>query len=208
MEIEPFLNHFHKSEKITFLDFELHILITGVGLMAATYQLTGYLNKNKPDLVIMAGIAGCFDKQTALGKVFVVKTEWLADCGVMEKKQWLDLFDLQLLHPNRFPFANRKLENKHLELMKRTRLTKVNAVTVNQIQTSPARNRIIYDKYKPKIESMEGAALHYVAIQEQVPFLQIRGVSNYIGDRNKNNWKISKAIGNCNKVLIRLFESL
>jgi futalosine hydrolase len=58
------------------------------------------------------------------------------------------------------------------------------------------------------VESMEGAALHYVCLSEKIPFLQLRGVSNYAGERNKSKWKLKEAIGNLNKELIRLLEDL
>jgi futalosine hydrolase len=55
---------------------------------------------------------------------------------------------------------------------------------------------------------MEGAAVHYVCVREKIPFVQIRSISNYIGDRNKKNWKIKEAVGTLNTELIRLVESL
>jgi futalosine hydrolase len=55
---------------------------------------------------------------------------------------------------------------------------------------------------------MEGAALHYVCLMEKIPFLQIRSISNYIGERNKKNWNMKESIINLNKELIRLLEQL
>ena len=54
------------------------------------------------------------------------------------------------------------------------------------------------------IESMEGAALHYVALMERVPFLQIRAVSNYAGERDKRKWNFGDSIGNLNRELVRI----
>ncbi len=48
---------------------------------------------------------------------------------------------------------------------------------------------------------MEGAALHYVCLQEQIPFVQIRSVSNYVGERDKTKWKMKEAIENLNTEL-------
>jgi futalosine hydrolase len=98
--------------------------------------------------------------------------------------------------------------NKNKVWLQRTNLPQVNAITVNQIITNKALLQKIATKYKPTIESMEGAALHYVCIQHNVPFVQIRGISNYVGERNKSKWKIKEAIRNSNQVLIYLFESL
>ncbi len=50
------------------------------------------------------------------------------------------------------------------------------------------------DTFNPVTESMEGAALHYVCLMEKIPFLQIRSISNYIGERNKKKWDMMDSI--------------
>ena len=55
---------------------------------------------------------------------------------------------------------------------------------------------------------MEGAALHYVGLMEKIPFIQLRAVSNYTGERNKKKWKMKEAIVNLNNELIRLLNKL
>ncbi len=54
---------------------------------------------------------------------------------------------------------------------------------------------------------MEGAAFHYVCLQEKIPFLQLRAISNYVGERNKANWNLNEAIRNLNKKLIEIVGS-
>ena len=55
---------------------------------------------------------------------------------------------------------------------------------------------------------MEGAAFFYVCLQEKIPFLQIRSISNYVEKRNKSNWNIPLAIDNLNVVLLDIINSL
>jgi len=55
---------------------------------------------------------------------------------------------------------------------------------------------------------MEGAALHYVCLMEKIPFVQIRGISNYIAERNKKNWNMKESISNLNNELIRLLKNI
>jgi futalosine hydrolase len=55
---------------------------------------------------------------------------------------------------------------------------------------------------------MEGAGLHYTCRMLQIPFLQLRGISNLVGERNKENWKISLAIEQVNQSLIRLLTRI
>ncbi|NMD28678.1 MAG: futalosine hydrolase, partial [Bacteroidetes bacterium] len=40
-----------------------------------------------------------------------------------------------------------------------------------------------------------------VCLQKEIPFLQIRGISNYVGERDKSKWKMEEAIDNlCNSL--------
>jgi futalosine hydrolase len=118
------------------------------------------------------------------------------------------MFDLALTKPNNSPYYNKMLFNKNKVLLKRTRLQQVTGVTINQITTDPKWATILQKKYHAEVESMEGAALHFVANSKKIPYLQIRGISNYVTERNKKNWALKEAIENSNKVLIHLFESL
>ncbi len=82
------------------------------------------------------------------------------------------------------------------------------SVTVNEITTSAERIKQITGKYNPQIESMEGAPLHYICRQTNTPFIQIRAISNYIGERDKTKWEMKEAIANLNRALIEYFELL
>ena len=56
------------------------------------------------------------------------------------------------------------------------------------------------------IETMEGAALHYVALLESIPFLQLRCISNKAEPRNRATWKINEALEACHKEVIHLLK--
>src|SRR5256885_1907010 len=66
---------------------ETDILITGVGSIATTYALMRQIGRKKPDMIIQAGIAGCFT-QKAAGEVVAIKEESLADLGVWEDRRF------------------------------------------------------------------------------------------------------------------------
>lgn len=208
LEIKPFIEHCRISDKLDYIDLELDFLITGVGSINTTYALMKHLQVKKPDVIIMAGIAGAMSKKLNLGDVVVIKEEALADLGVQEKDSYKDVFDLKLLSSNKFPFTKKKLVNPFSTLMERTLLPKANSITVNQITSSKKTAELYSKKYKAAIENMEGAALHLVCIKENIPFVQIRSISNYVGERNKKKWQLKEAVENLNKNLIRLIESL
>jgi len=203
-EISPFLDHYRNGGNKKDMD----ILITGIGLMAATYSLVKQFSLKKPALVIQVGIAGCFDKNISLGSVVVIRQDTIADQMVMENKQLKTMFDLGLVKLNEPPFNNGWLINPHKDLIKKTKLKPVNAVSVNNITTSNQIISLYREKFKPAIESMEGAALHYICLLEKIPFLQIRSISNYIGERDKKKWKMKESIINLNKEIINLTANL
>ncbi len=185
---------------------EIDFLITGVGLTAATYHLTKHILLKKADLIIQAGVAGSLDNKIKMCDTLVIENEFIGDNGVAENKTFKSLFDLQLLKSNGKPWKDKRLQNVHKKLIKSTGLKVANGVTVNEISTSQNRIAFYKTKLNAHIETLEGAALHYVAIMENIPFLQIRTISNTAGERNKKNWKMDEAIKNLNKEVLRIIN--
>jgi len=207
-EIDPFIQHYRQSRKLLYIDMTIDILVTGIGLTSTVYHLSRQVQLRKPDLVVQAGVAGCFDTRVPLGTVVAVKQEAIADESVVEIEKLKTLFDLKLVPHNQAPYKKGWLINPGKTLLKRTRLKMVKGITVNQISHDKKMIRFYRDYFNPVTESMEGAALHYVCLMEHIPFLQIRGLSNYIGERNKKKWNMQDSIMNLNRELIRLLESL
>ena len=187
---------------------EIKFYTTGVGMLATTVNLCRIIYEEKPTLIIQAGIAGCFNTNEKLGKVYVVSKEFLGDLGVEENNLWKDVFDLKLIKQNQKPFTKKSLINKNVHQLNTIDLEIVSAVSVNQITTNQQIIQQIQKKYSPTLESMEGASLHYVGNSFQIPYIQIRSTSNYIGERNKANWKIELAIKNLNTQLTKLVKKL
>lgn len=206
IEINPFLSQLRNGE-LQHLAVSVDILITGIGLTATTYSLSRQLFTKRPDLVIQAGVGGCFDNSIPTGSVMAVKKEAIADQSVIELNALKTLFDLKLVPENQFPFSKGWLVNKH-DVLKKTRLKKVSAISVNEITTDRKKVKFYQEHFSPVVESMEGAALHYVCLKENIPFIQLRAVSNYIAERNKKNWNMKESIINLNTELIRLFNQL
>jgi futalosine hydrolase len=226
VEIQPAIDFLASS---TPPGHEASTLITGVGSIATVWSLMHQTRSRRPDLIIQAGIAGCFAGRMNTGKVVVIGEEVLGDLGVWEDQRWKSLFDLKLADKDTPPFSNGRLVNPYKELIALTGLETVSGMTVNEITTARARidwyqppselpdNHLpeLFDKHPPElpdkqvvIESMEGGGLHYVCLREKIPFLQLRSVSNEIGVRDKTKWDIKGAIGNLNQQLIALLKKL
>jgi futalosine hydrolase len=182
-------------------------LITGVGSLPTTWSLMRQIDRDRPDLIIQAGIAGSFTGKPH-GQVLAIRDESLADLGVWEDQQFKSLFDLNLADPDHPPFTAGLLVNPYQSLLALTGLEPVSSVTVNEISTQPGRIAWYRENTFADVESMEGGALHYVSLQERIAFLQIRSVSNDIGIRDRSKWNIPLAIQRLNDRLVYLLQEL
>lgn len=196
-EIRPTID-FIRQENIR----EADVLITGVGMMATTYSITKSILNKRPDFILQAGVAGCLNEQLPLTKIVIIENENIGDLGVEENASFKTLFDLKLVDQNSLPWKNGKLPNT-VESLKSTGLTIVDGVTVNEISTNKDRIDYYKNQLNASVESMEGAALHYIALQEKIPFLQMRSLSNFVGERDKSKWVMDIAVANLNIELIR-----
>ena len=197
-EINPFIESLKESQ---FNTNNIDILIHGIGLTASTYHLIKQLELKKYALVLQAGVAGSFDVKIPPGTVVAVKQDTIADQSVVELKKLKTIFDLKLVPNDQHPYKNGWLLNPNKKILTGTGLKIVKGISVNQISTSKQMIQFYRDTFDPATESMEGAALHYVCLMENIPFLQIRSISNYIGERNKKKWDMMDSIINLNKSL-------
>jgi futalosine hydrolase len=202
-EIQPTIDFFRATPG----PHHVSTLITGVGSTATAWSLMRQIGGHRPDLVIQAGIAGCFTGRPR-GEVLVVEEEVLADLGVWEDHRFKTLFDLGLAGSDTPPFSAGRLINPYRNLLHLTALEPVRSATVNEITTDPARIRWHQQNTAAVVEGMEGGALHYVCLQEKIAFLQLRSVSNDVGVRDKTKWDIRSAIARLNEELVRLLERL
>jgi futalosine hydrolase len=195
-EIEPFFKEKTLAE----------ILITGVGIPATVYHLTKKLSAEKYDFVIQAGIAGSFSDEFNLAEVVQVKEDTFADLGIEEKGNFRTLFDMGFINKSDFPFTNGWLMNP-AAFSEKNNLPFTKGITVNKIGDDQLQNKMIREKFLPDIESMEGAAFHYVCLQQKNNFLQLRSISNKVGERDKSKWKLKESIENLNKELLKIIEN-
>ena len=202
-EIEPI-----STQLKNFIKHDIEVCYTGVGMLQTGVALMQAIYARKPQLIVQAGIAGSFNTGLILGEVYTVKNEYYGDLGVLENGEWNDVFDLDLADSNANNFTNKALYNYWVDEYNLLNLPKVNAVTVNAITTNKNGVQELIKKYNPQLESMEGIALHHVGLTTKTAFLQLRAVSNYVGERDKTKWKMKEAITNLNNTLITLLNKL
>ena len=193
------------SEKIFFEvkcnHISIDIIITGVGMVATTYHTTRALLAKKYNVAINVGICGSFNSNLEIGSVVNVYHDCISELGAEDGERFLTLKELQL--PGKTEFENTFFTNNAaIEL-----LAKVNGITVNTVHGNEASIEKTFYKFHPIVESMEGAAFMMVCLEEKIPFVQVRAVSNFVEKRNKENWNIQLAIVNLNNVLTEILNS-
>ena len=172
------------------------ILITGVGMVNATFMLTKALSSNSYDLVINMGIAGSFCKSINIGDVVEVTQDIFSEMGAESANKFLSPHEIDLDLDVSF------------QSVQQTKLKAVQAITVNTIHGNNLSIQNIKQRLNPDIESMEGAAVMMVCQQFEIKCVQFRGISNLVEERNKENWNISLAISNLNKEVNNFIHSL
>ena len=182
----------------------VEVLISGIGGFASIYSLTKYCNKNRPDFIPLREFAEHLPT-LKLGEVVSVMIDHFADFGAEENGKWKTGFDLKLISSHKTPFSKGQLvapQNDFAEV------PKVIGVTSLTITSTEAQKQRLIKQFDPCVESMEGAYVHYVCIKENIPFVQLRAVSNYVGERNKSKWEISLAIKNLHQKIQHIIETL
>lgn len=205
---DEYLSQYHYGEN------RVDVLITGIGMVATAYHLGRYFGQNIPDLAINAGIAGAYDPSIGLGSVLNIVEDGVDDFGASEREGFKTVFDLGLADPDLLPYSNGKLLNiEQLPLSLTSASTYRNLIrksglTTNTIKEKLADGDDFIKMSEVGVESMEGAAFFYACISAHVPAIQLRAVSNYVGERDKSKWAISLAINNLNLTLKNLMVEI
>ena len=186
----------------------VEVLITGIGAAITAHSLSRHIYAQRPALVIQAGVAGSFVEALPPETVAFVNEEVFADLGAIDLEGPVDIFDLGLAAVNDHPFKNKMLVNPDTRRWQKYQLPFVKGATINCVSSTTAQVQRIKAKYDPAVESMEGAALHYVCLMENIPFIQLRSISNYVGERDKKNWKLKEAITILNHHLKKIIAEI
>jgi futalosine hydrolase len=207
------LTSLHKEDDFLshsrFRGMETDVLITGIGTTATAYHLGRILKSYDYDLVVNAGICGAFNQDCKIGEVVEVTDEIFSNVGAQSEVGFQTLFELDLAKPDDPPYVNGMLVNKFSSAPEyRTGLRKSKGSTSDTMHHSEAILQQIIEKFHPEVESMEGAAFFYSCLLADVPFLSLRSVSNYVGEKDHKNWNIGLAVKNLNEVLVKFFEHL
>ena len=154
------------------------------------------------------GVCGSFNPNLPPGSVVHVTADRFPELGAEDGDAFLSIHDLKLLGEDEFPFESGMLVNAvPPALSPLSELKQVTGITVNTVHGNDRTIAAVRERYRPDVESMEGAAFMYSCLVAGVPFAQVRAVSNAVERRNRGAWRMDPAISALGAVAVQLLES-
>lgn len=184
---------------------QVSVLITGAGMLHTAFALQADVYREKPDFILNIGIAGSFDNEIEPESIVWVSKEFPGDFGAISPQGFLPAAGLGLLLADDFPFTEGgiKAPEPFFEI---SGIRKVQSITVQQVTGTKDSIRSMRETWPhAQIENMEGLAVFYVASMFNIPFAEIRSISNRVEPRNRDNWKMKEAIDALNRFLSGVF---
>ncbi len=201
--------------------------VTGVGKGSAAFTAGLLFGARTFRALVSVGCAGAFrDSGLSPGEVVIADREILSDEGTMSPAGFLDLEQLSLpaaevraralsgtvepiynLVPIRPPL---RLDAADLAALSRELGFPIRAGPVSTASTcsgTDARAREVAARWRPMAESMEGGALALAALRSGIPFLEVRGISNFTGDRDRAAWQVGLAVERASAAVARLIRT-
>lgn len=205
-------------------DKDVIYTISGMGKTNAAHAATILLETFSPKILVVLGIGGAYPSAAlALGDIVVAEKEVYGDEGVMLKDDFhgTEFMGFPLLKKGRKKYFNEFLLHKMLvkkafEAAQRTRhqasrIPKVRTgtfVTVSTCTGTGKRALELEKRFGALCENMEGAAVAHVCAMYGTPMIEIRGISNIVGDRDKDKWNVRLAATNCQETVKELLKNL
>lgn len=181
---------------------QIHLLHLGVGLVSAAIALTQLLERQSPEVLIAFGCGGAYARSGLKnGDLALAGREVFGDLGVAGEHRFISLAELRLplpeilavqqqidLHKGWQQAVLQSLEQA-VELRDRRIMTGT-FVSVNRVSGTPELGQALENCWEGICENMEGAALAQVAGTYGIPLIELRGISNPCGSRERAKWNL------------------
>jgi futalosine hydrolase len=189
---------------------EMRVRVSGIGAVNAALETQLGILAKRPDLVLSVGIAGAYPNGGAtIGEVVVSSEIIYAGLGAMDGNNFLNLEELGFpIFQNMFNTIKTSTRATDFARLTGTKLGSI--LTLETVTGSDARALELEQLFPNAIaESMEGAGIAHAALKHGIPTLEIRGISNMVGARNRSSWRIGVALEALHNALVvgwRVFE--
>lgn len=199
----------------------IRLLVSGPGMVNTIQAITACIENTKPTMIIQTGCGGAFrESGLQLGDIGIAEEEVDVHLGIEPQTTHDAVKDLPfpVMTKNNVSYQNRyechkiladyaencltrKMQNSGIQIRKGP------FVTVATITATDARAAELFHYYAAIMEAMEGSGAAHIAILYDIPFLEIRAVSNMVGQRKRSGWNLPLACTRCNEAVISFLDS-
>lgn len=186
------------------------LLHTGIGAVNAAHALTCQLEGQTPDLVLQFGIGGAYvPTGIPIRSVVLATEEVYGDVGVVTPEGWkpADEIGIPLVHGNPPHFNRFPLDPQLVSTAAEICGARCGVfVTVSQCSGVQAVGDTLHARFDGLVENMEGAAAAHICRLYGIPFLEVRGISNLVEDRQPALWDIPSAAEAAQSALLKIIS--
>jgi len=204
----------------TIADRQVLLCVGGMGKVNAAHAAALMIAEFSPDALLIFGVGGAYPASGAVvGDIALAQVEIAGDEGVLTHDGFKDMeyIGIPLLktatsvifttYPAPEPLLKQALHT--LVTSSEPGRTDVHFgpfITLSTCTGTTARARELEERYHGLCENMEGAAAAQVAGLHAIPWLEVRGISNIVEDRDMQKWDIPKAAEAGQKAVLRILE--
>lgn len=189
----------------------------GMGKANAAHAATLLATRFSPDALLIFGVGGAYPSSGArVGDIALAREEIAGDEGVLTAQGFQDtkFIGIPLLKMSSavifttFPASAPRLEKarRALSLPAAGGVHVGSFVTLSTCTGTSSRARELEARYKGLCENMEGAAAAQVAELHGIPWLEVRGISNIVEDRDLAQWDLPQAANAAQQAVLRILE--
>lgn len=173
------------------------VVVSGVGPVAAALATQRALLEQPAGLVVSAGIGGAYPGSGLQpGDLAVSSGIVHADLGAWDDDTWLNLDALGLsIRPDTVQGTHFPVWAGAEDAARQCGAAFGPLLTLSAVTGSVAGAQALADRHPGALtEGMEGAGVAHAALLAGVPVVEVRGVSNPVGPRDRGAWRIGDAL--------------
>ncbi len=189
----------------------LTLVATGIGAVNTAYALTCYLQAQRPLWVLQVGVGGAYPESGAtIGDLALASEEHYGDLGVRTPDGWqgADLIGIPVVEKDRayyntFPIAQAWLQQAA------NILSKAHVGPFVTLQECTGTDELGIERgrrFSALCENMEGAAAAHLCALYEVPFVELRAISNIVERRDPARWHLPQAAAKAQSAALELLE--
>jgi futalosine hydrolase len=200
---------------------DIILAATGIGKVNAAILSTAVMEHFPVQKIILFGVGGAYPgAELNVGDVAAASKEIYGDEGVIDSEGWHSLrkIGIPLVESGRKKFFN-EYPVSPLPLPSLTaggigggseisfKIKAGNFVTVSSSTGTMKRAKELEKRFNAICENMEGAAVAHLCTLYKIPLIEIRGISNIVGVRDRRKWNLKLASRNCQLIVLETLET-